>query len=193
MDLATVGPASPGARAQLLLALLICGVFPALYVLTPQSHSHGVAFDTVFDPRDEDAKSGPSPWMEAAPLRKDRRGIVEHSPFRIPAGERHDIGITAAGAFLLDGSPVDALQLRVRIDLVELEGKDWFDLRPDPEARWEAVDIALATLARAHAGRFRFDNRRFADSNGPQPTDWDLAHPPPPPQLCLNVPRYAVC
>jgi hypothetical protein len=50
----------------------------------------------------------------------------------------------------------------MRIDLVRAAGEGWLDLRPDPEAPWERVDLVLAMFARAHVERFRFDNRPFA-------------------------------
>lgn len=163
MDFAVVGPASPGARAQLLLALIVCAVFPTLYVLTPQSHAHGVTFDSIFglDVEGRPGEVGPPVWMEPAPLRRDRSVRRERWGLPVARGAAHLVGINAAGTFFFDGCALDLVSLRERIDLLQLSGEGWLDLRPDPDARWETVDIALATFARAHVERFRFDNRRF--------------------------------
>src|SRR4051794_494369 len=113
MDFAAVGPASPGARAQLLLGLLVCAFFPPLCLLTVAPQSHGVTIDAVYGlgPDGRLAPEATPAWFEVAPPRRDRRAGLEPAPLYRPRGPGHIVAIDPAGTLWFDGCAVDAVTL----------------------------------------------------------------------------------
>jgi hypothetical protein len=170
-DLAAIGPRAPGAQAQLLFALLLAALLAIALPFVPLQ-THAVSLDFESPPG-----LAPFDWAQPSPLRPDRRAIDVPAPYRAPAAAAHRLDIERSGSLLFDGCRLDLLSLRLRLDRLEMEdGFGWVDLRPDPEARYETVDEILATLARAHVGRFRLDTRHFAAAiDAPEP---QRAEPP---------------
>lgn len=158
-----------GTRAQLVLALLILALIPALLTSMPRP-THGVTFD--FGPLPEQLEPG-RPVDEAGWIRphirstaylRRRFDIPKSIPApRDPDATRHILELLPSGQRLLDSRPVGVDEFRARIDwLHTTEG--WVDFRPDPGSRFEDVVEILAAVARSDFDRLRLDNSRFASA-----------------------------
>lgn len=167
MQLATIGPASDGARAQLLFALLIFALLPIVLMAIPRP-SHGLVFD--FGPLPEQLTPATTPdhagWIRAH-VRSTAYGqrftdseiIV---PARGPAGPRHRLDLLPTGELRFDSRPIDLHGLRSQLDLLMTRTSGWVDFHPDPDARYEDVVATLAPVAYSGFDRLRLDNSPYA-------------------------------
>jgi biopolymer transport protein ExbD len=154
-DFAHVGARGAGARAQLLLALLLAAVAP-FFVIGRPIEQHALRFD--LRPL-QDWPAAASPAAEMRPV------SLLAAPREPQAGSRiHRLVATADGRILVDGSAVDHGGLRERLDSIAVTETEWVDFRPEPDVRYEHFAEILATVKRAHLERLRFDNRRFRDA-----------------------------
>lgn len=142
-----------GRRAQLLLAALLLSLIPIFLQAIP-IQTHSVKLDLPRLP--EAIVPGPAPrfmFMSSLALPRLDRDIV-------PARAVHALAVTPEGRILFDGSEVDVVGLRTRLDLAEA-GREWVDFRPDPHARYELFLETLAVIRRARLERLRLDSRPF--------------------------------
>ncbi len=78
--------------------------------------------------------------------------------------ERNKIVITAPGAVLWNGAPVDLVTLRQYLDLTTtIRPTPELHIQPEPEARYEVVDEVLAVIKRANIESMGFvGNEQYA-------------------------------
>ena len=70
---------------------------------------------------------------------------------------KNKIVITAQGAVLWNGTPVDLTQLRQYLDITQqMNPVPELHLQPEPEARYELVDQVLAVTKRANVTKMGF-------------------------------------
>lgn len=152
--LAHVGPRGPGARAQLLLALLLAAVAP-FFVIGRPIEQHMVSIDLWPTPENP-APAGPPPV-----------GVFRLTSFYFPdellnRPPLRRIDLTADGRVLADGVAVDLIGLRMLLDLVAVsEPSRWIEFRPDPNARYERFVEVLAVTRRARLERLDLDHAAF--------------------------------
>ncbi len=76
----------------------------------------------------------------------------------------HMIDLDAKGGVAWDGTPVDAVTLKARLDAVRSVPNLAVQIRADPAARYERFDQTLAVIERAGITRLGFvGNERFKD------------------------------
>jgi biopolymer transport protein ExbD len=148
-------PMAEGTGAQLILAILLAALLP-LFILTLPVQTHAVKLDLPALP---ETAMPTNPFPPQAYL---LTSLILPDP--VPARPRHELVITAGGQVLMDGSVVDLLELRQRLDHIETTEKEWVDLRPDPDARYELFAEILAVVKRARLERLRLDSRPFRSS-----------------------------
>ena len=70
---------------------------------------------------------------------------------------KNKVVITASGAILWNGSPVNLTQLRQYLDVSQqMDPVPELHLQPEPEARYETVDQVLAVTKQAHVEKMGF-------------------------------------
>jgi biopolymer transport protein ExbD/TolR len=152
MDFASVGPRGAGARAQLLLALLLAAVAPFCAVGRPLE-THSVKLDLWLSPENP-APTGPPSALH--------RLSVASPAWAEPIAPLRRLVITADGRILADGVEVDLVGLRRRLDhLATMTDVPWVELRPDPNARYELFAEVFAIFKRAAFERVHLDNARY--------------------------------
>ena len=167
MQLATVGPATHAARAQLILCFAITALLAPILIGVPRPN-HGLTFDMgmIAEELGEGMTIEHSGWLRPyirsnAPA--GRFAISDRiEPLPAPWGRRHRLDLLPSGELLFDSRPVDSEGLRSRLDWLMTRTSGWVDFHPDPEARYEDVVEALAPVARSAFDRLRLDNSRYA-------------------------------
>jgi hypothetical protein len=143
-----------GARAQLILALLLLSIFPIFWLSVPiQTHAVRIDLPALPDRIVPTPASRPQAYFLTSLILPDR-------PL-VPRRWIHKLVITPQEEVLIDGSNVDITGLRQRLDVIEQREGEWVDLRPDPNARYELFAEILAVIKRARIERLRLDNRAF--------------------------------
>lgn len=167
MQLSTLGPASDGARAQLLLALLILALFPVTLLARPRE-TDSLTFDLglITEELTAGMNADEAGWIR--PRMRSRRpsGYFVLDIFVAPpnpSAPRHRLDLLPTGELLFDSRRVTLQGLRSRLDLL-LATPGWVDFHPHPEARYEDVVATLAPVAYSGFDRFRFDNGRYAEA-----------------------------
>ena len=82
-----------------------------------------------------------------------------------PNSFKNEIEITRAGALLWNEQPISREGLKYELNVTQrMRPAPELHLRPDPEARYEAVDEVLAIIKREQVKKFGFiGNERFAN------------------------------
>lgn len=164
MRLSTAGPASDGARAQLLLVLLILALLPLVLTAIPRDN-HGLTFDMGMIPEHltPTMSSEHAGWIRPhvrAPRRSERSAPLSIAPLPGPYGPRHSLELKPSGELLLDSRPIGLEEFRSR--LAGMDG--WIDFRPDPHARYEDFVETLVPPAQLYFDRLRLDNSLYAEA-----------------------------
>jgi biopolymer transport protein ExbD len=152
METAFVGLRGAGARAQLLLALLLMALAPFSVIGRP-IEQHALRLD-LRPPSGLPAAASPAAAMHPVSL-------LAVPPEPEPGSRVHPLVATADGRILVDGSAVGFTGLRDRLDAIAVTETDWVDFRPEPNVRYEHFAEILAVVKRAGLERLRFDNRRY--------------------------------
>lgn len=165
--LATVGPASDAARAQLLLVLLILTLVPIVLISIPRP-THGLTFE--FGPIREELTPNMTAehagWVRPYFRSWHSKALIVRADFFTlpdPSARRHRLDLLANGERLLDSRPIGLDQLRSRLDLLTTTS-GWVDFHPDPDARYGDVVETLAPVAYSAFDRLRLDNSRYAEA-----------------------------
>jgi len=168
MELARVGPALDGARAQLVLALLGFALLPFLLMAFPRT-THGLTFERgrIREELTPSMTADHAGWIQPynRSVRRSRPYLAREY-FTLapnPSGPRHRLDLLPTGRLLFDSRPVDAAGLRSRLDLL-LDVSGWIDFHPHPEARFEDFIEAMAAVSRSDFDRLRLDNERYAEA-----------------------------
>lgn len=151
MDLAHVGPRGAGARAQLLLALLLMAVAPLCIGYRPYP-THAVKLDLWPSPENPAPAAPPPVGVFRLSSLSFPDELINLPPLR-------RVDLTADGRVLADGVAVDLIGLHRRLDMLAVsEARHWVEFRPDPNARYELFVEILAVFKRAMVERIDLDN-----------------------------------
>jgi biopolymer transport protein ExbD len=139
--------------AQLLFAMLLAQLVAVAIVVFPPIE-HGVKLDLP-------TEDGAAPWRRMpAPYRSIHGEEAVWTPPADPAAW-HVLDILPDGRMRLDGADIALAALADRIEEISY-GTKWVDVRPHPEARYEAFAEAIAAVRGSGLWRLRLASRRFA-------------------------------
>jgi biopolymer transport protein ExbD len=139
--------------AQLLFAMLLAQLVAMAIVIFPPIE-HGVKLDLP-------TEDGAAPWRDMpAPYRSIYGEEEVWTPPADPAAW-HVLDILPDGRIRLDGADIALAALADRIEEISY-GTKWVDVRPHPEARYEAFVAVIAAVRGSGLWRLRLASRRFA-------------------------------
>jgi biopolymer transport protein ExbD len=147
-------PAAQGARAQLILAVLLTALMPMFLAIFPiETHAVKIDLPPLPDAVVPLPRSRPQAFLLTT--------IVYQEPVPVERRPVHRLVATPWNEVLFDGERVDLDGLRRRLDVVVEREFEWVDFRPDPNVRYELFVELLAVTRRARLERLLLDNRAF--------------------------------